>query len=310
MSNAQSGRQLRYVTVDVFTERVFGGNPLAVVFDAQGLRTTQMQLIAVEFNYSETTFVLPASAPGCAAQVRIFTPRAEMPFAGHPNVGTGVCFARERERQNLDIPEPLIFQELAGPVRIEVLREAGQITGAQISAPSPLSIGATLGLKETAQCLGLDVSDIASTIHVPCVASVGLPFMMVELASRSALSRAAPNLEAHQRLLPPLGTDGIFAYARGTGEGELHARMFAPVGGILEDPATGSASAALMGLLASLRGATNEERSWRIEQGVEMGRPSLIRGRTEKRSGSLAGVHISGAVVPVMQGVLQLAPQS
>ncbi|HWW20587.1 MAG TPA: PhzF family phenazine biosynthesis protein [Steroidobacteraceae bacterium] len=310
MSSTQSGRQLRYVTVDVFTQRVFGGNPLAVVFDAAALRTTQMQAIAAEFNYSETTFVLPATAPGCAVQVRIFTPRAELPFAGHPNVGTAVCFARECERQNLVIPEPLVFEELAGPIRITVLRDAGRISGAEISAPSPLSIGASIGAKDAAQCLELAASDIAAQIHAPCVVSVGLPFLVVELASRSALARAAPNLEAHQRLLPAVGTDGVFAYTRGAGEGELHARMFAPVGGIREDPATGSASAALIGLLASLRTAHTEERSWRIEQGVEMGRPSLICGRTEKRSGNVAGVHISGGAVPVMQGQLQLPPET
>jgi trans-2,3-dihydro-3-hydroxyanthranilate isomerase len=306
MNGAESVRQLRYVTVDVFTERVFGGNPLAVVLDAGGLPTTQMQAIAAEFNYSETTFVLPTVADGCAAQIRIFTPRAEIPFAGHPNVGTAVCFARERERQKLAIPESLVFQELAGPVHVKVLRELGRITGAEISAPAPLTVGRAVDLKDAADCLELPVIDIAGAIHAPCVVSVGLPFLMVELTSRNALTRAVPNPGAQQRLLPALGTDGVFAYVRGTGEGELHARMFAPLGGIREDPATGSAAAALIGLLASLRTTANEERSWRIEQGVDLGRRSLICGRTEKRSGSVARVHISGSAVPVMQGLLHL----
>jgi trans-2,3-dihydro-3-hydroxyanthranilate isomerase len=296
---------LRYVTVDVFTDRVFGGNPLAVVLDAAGLSTARMQAIAAEFNYSETTFVLPPTVKEHAAQVRIFTPRAELPFAGHPNVGTAVCFAQECERQGMPIPGSLIFEERAGLVDIALVRSEGQIIGAEIRAPSPLTVGAAQSVEDAARTLSLSPSEVVTATHAPRVASVGLPFLMVELTSRVVLSRAVPDLAAHQRLLPALGTVGVFAYTRAERDAALHARMFAPLAATYEDPATGSASAALFALLASLRSAHDEEMSWQIEQGVDMGRPSLIRGRTEKRSGVVSSVYVSGSVVPVMEGRLR-----
>src|SRR5580658_5449717 len=133
--------QRRYVTVDVFTDRVFGGNPLAVVLDAQGLKKPQMQAIATEFNYSETTFVLPARAPEHTAHVRIFTPRTEVPFAGHPNVGTAVVLAREIESAGRSCPERLVFEEAAGLVPMLLLRAAGEVVGAELEAPQPLAVG-------------------------------------------------------------------------------------------------------------------------------------------------------------------------
>jgi len=141
------------------------------------------------------------------------------------------------------------------------------------------------------------------------VISVGLPFLTIELTSRSALKKAKPSWATHARVLPPVGTDAVFAYVRGTVDGELDARMFAPLDGTSEDPATGSAAAATMALLASLRPARDEQRCWRIDQGVDMGRPSIIRGRTEKRGGTVASVCVSGGAIPVMSGYLEL-PES
>jgi trans-2,3-dihydro-3-hydroxyanthranilate isomerase len=296
----------RYVTVDVFTDRLFGGNPLAVVLDAAGLDTEQMQAIAREFNYSETTFVLPARDPAHTAQVRIFTAKIEVPFAGHPNVGTAVILAHEREANGGAVADHFLFDEAAGLVPIRLLRRNGRVVGAELTAPEPLSIRARVSGDEAAACLSLDAGEICVSTHPPQVLSVGLPFLAVELSSREALRRSKPNLAVHERVLPPAGTDAVFAYCYGARPEELHVRVFSPLDGTIEDPATGSACAAAIALLATLRPKREEEVEWRIEQGVDMGRASLLIGRTVKRDGSLAAVRIGGHAVPVMRGVLPL----
>jgi trans-2,3-dihydro-3-hydroxyanthranilate isomerase len=296
----------RYATVDVFTTQVFGGNPLAVVLDAQGLSAQQMQAVAMEFNYAETTFVLPPREPTHNAQVRIFTPRTEVPFAGHPNVGTALVFARELEARGAPPPDRLQFEEGAGLVSIRLLREGGLVVGAELTAPQALSRGALLPAKEAAACVSLSAGEIEMGAHAPQVLSVGLPFLVAEVVSRDALRRCKPDLAAHEQLLPPIGTDSIFVYARGARSRDLSARMFSPLDAILEDPATGSAAAATVALLAACEPERDIEAAWRIEQGVDMGRPSRLLARTEKRSGAVAAVHIGGHAVPVMQGTLEL----
>jgi trans-2,3-dihydro-3-hydroxyanthranilate isomerase len=296
--------QRRYVTVDVFTRQVFGGNPLAVVLDAQGLSTAQMQAIATEFNYSETTFILPPSEPGHTAHVRIFTARTEVPFAGHPNVGTAVVLAQALQERGGPPPEHLIFEEAAGLVPIRLLREENEIVGAEIKAPQPLSVTSAVSVQDAAACLSLQPSEIAIATHAPRVLSVGLPFLVAEVMSRDALRRTKPNLLAHEKVLPPVGTDAIFAYARGESEGKLHARMFAPLDATIEDPATGSATAATIAYLTTLRPEQDAQISWHIEQGQDMGRPSTLLGRTEKCGGQVAAVYVAGHVVPVMRGFL------
>ena len=225
----------RYRTVDVFTERMFGGNPLAVVLDAQELSAAQMQSIAAEFNYAESTFVLPARDPAHTAQVRIFTPRSEVPFAGHPNVGTAFVLAQLLAAEGKAVPERFEFEEGAGIVPVRILREGNAISGAELTAPEPLSRGATIAPSIAAACLMLPDSDIATAVHAPMVASVGLPFLIAELCSREALSQSRPDLTAHEQFLPGIGVDAIFAYVREKDEGEsgvLHARMYAPLDGI------------------------------------------------------------------------------
>src|ERR1700733_1161030 len=302
--------QRRYVTVDVFTDRVFGGNPLAVVLDAQGLKKPQMQAIATEFNYAETTFVLPPRAADHTAHVRIFTPRTEVPFAGHPNVGTAVVFAREwdREREANGGPplDRLIFEEAAGLVPIRLIRQSNTVVGAEFAAPESLALGSKVSAGDIAECLSLTAADINLANHPPQVLSVGLPFLVAEIATRDALRRAKPNALTHERVLPAIGTDAIYAYCSGATPQGLRARMFSPLDGIVEDPATGSAAAATISLLAGLRPERDGEMSWRIEQGAEMGRPSLLKGRTEKRDGTVTAVHISGFAVQVMSGVIDL----
>ena len=298
--------QRRYITVDVFTDRVFGGNPLAVVLDAQGLKKPQMQAIATEFNYPETTFVLPPQTPTHSAHVRIFTPRTEVPFAGHPNVGTAVVFAREWEGKGGPPLDRLVFEEAAGLVPIRLIRQNDAVVGAEFTAPEGLTLGPKVSSDGIAACLSLTAADISLANHPPQVLSVGLPFLVTEITTRDALRRAKPNALTHERVLPPLGTDAIYCYSRGATPQQLHARMFSPLDGIVEDPATGSAAAATLSLLAALRPERDAELSWRIEQGVEMGRPSLLKGRTEKQGGNVTAVHIGGFAVQVMSGVFDL----
>jgi trans-2,3-dihydro-3-hydroxyanthranilate isomerase len=263
-----------------------------------------MQAIATEFNYSETTFVLPARDPGHSAHVRIFTSRNEVPFAGHPNIGTAVVLARALEARGEPPAEGFVFEEAAGLVPIRLFREAGTVVGAEFRAPERLSVRSTASVQDAAACLSLVPAEIGTSAHPPQVISVGLPFLVTEVISREALSRARPNTTVQMRVLPPIGTDAVFVYFRGAEPGELHARMFAPLDATVEDPATGSAAAATIALLTQLRGESSIDLNWRIEQGVDMGRPSLITGRTEKRGGAVTAVYISGHAVPVMQGQL------
>jgi trans-2,3-dihydro-3-hydroxyanthranilate isomerase len=295
----------RYVTADVFTDRIFGGNPLAVVLDAEGLTTEQMQAIAAEFNYSETTFVLPPREAGHTAHVRIFTPRVEVPFAGHPNVGTAVVLAGERESQGNPPIDRFVFEEAAGLVQIRLLRDAGSVVGAEFTAPEALSIRSSISVEDAAACLSLAPEDIGIATHAPQVISVGLPWLVTEVTTREGLRRAKPSLPAHERVLPPIGTDGVFVYYREAAAMELHARVFAPLDATTEDPATGSAAAAIIALLAWLRPERDSDLAWRIHQGVDFGRPSLLLGRTEKCAGIVVAVHVAGHAVRVMQGLLQ-----
>ena len=303
--------QRRYITVDVFTDRAFGGNPLAVVPDAVGLSTAQMQAIAIEFNYSETTFVLPPQDEGNDAQVRIFTVRSEIPFAGHPNVGTAFVLATEAAKP----PLRLKFEEKAGLVPVEILLDQGRVVGAELTAPQPLKRLTEVSAEQAASCLSLSAADVKTDRHPPQMASVGLPFLMVEIASREALRRAKPDAAAFARIFPLDGSDAVYFYTRDVPAGEqpldLQARMFHPgASGLSEDPATGSATAAAAALLADLDGARDGEFRLRIGQGVDMGRPSLLLTRVRKENGAVLSAHVGGGCVAMMEGTFQLAGES
>lgn len=267
-----------------------------------------MQAVASEFNYSETTFVLPPNDPAHTAKVRIFTPRTEVPFAGHPNIGTAFLLARERETRGEPAVEGFVFEEAAGLVPIRLIREGGYLLGAELRAPELLSVGSPVARDAAAKCLSVQAEELAVAMHPPEIVSVGLPFLVVELGSRDALRRAKPNLTAYESVLPLEGADSIFAYTRGDAgdpsgtAATLHARMFCPFDGSIEDPATGSATAAAIALLASLDSEPEGERHWRVHQGVDMGRPSLLLGRTETRKGLVAATYVSGRCVPVLEG--------
>jgi trans-2,3-dihydro-3-hydroxyanthranilate isomerase len=303
--------QRRYVTVDVFTDRAFGGNPLAVVLDARGLSTAQMQAVASEFNYSETTFVLPPSDAAHDAQVRIFTVNREIPFAGHPNVGTAFVLAARAAKP----PARLKFEEKAGLVPVEILTDEGKTdgktVGAELTAPQPLSRLAQLGAEQAAACLSLTAADIKSDRHPPQIVSVGLPFLVVEVASRDALRRASPDAAAFARTFPCDGSDAVYFYTSDVPPAEacdLQARMFHPgSSGLSEDPATGSATVAAAALLADLSGERDGELKLRIGQGVDMGRPSLLLTRVVKQSGAVASAHVGGRCVQMMEGTFRLA---
>jgi trans-2,3-dihydro-3-hydroxyanthranilate isomerase len=297
-----------FVTVDVFTDQRFGGNPLAVFPDARGLSDAQMQNLAAEFNLSETTFVLPPANSQHDAQVRIFTPRSELPFAGHPNVGTGYVLAR----REAEPPEHYVFEELAGLVRVHIQRDAAhRIIGARISAPRSLSIDIAIPTEMVAACVGLELDDILTTAHTPLIASVGTPFVIAELASEDALARANPDLGMFRKAVAQFGDASerfpLHLYVRLGGDAtRLRTRMFAPLAGILEDPATGSANAALAALLTSLAPGDDVDLTYDIAQGVEMGRPSRIIATARKTPEGPVLATVAGNCVPVLRGSLDL----
>jgi trans-2,3-dihydro-3-hydroxyanthranilate isomerase len=299
--------QLEFITVDVFTERKFGGNPLAVILDASGVTTAQMQAIAAEFNLAETTFVLPPKDPAHTAEVRIFTPRAELPFAGHPNVGTAYVLARQGKSHGRSVGDPLLFEEKAGLVRLELIKERTAVVGARLAPPQPLKRGEDIAPDLVAAACSLAPGDIETAHHVPCIASCGLPLAFAELKTRAALAAAAPRAEIFAEHLKADRATGILLYVQDKSGGfDLQVRMFAPLQGVPEDPATGSANVTLVGLLASLRPERDLTLRLRIAQGVDMGRPSLLEAAAEKHNGELSAMSIGGRCVTVMRGTLEL----
>jgi trans-2,3-dihydro-3-hydroxyanthranilate isomerase len=286
-----------FVTLDVFTHERFGGNPLAVFTDARGLSDADMQALAREIHYSETTFVLPPEDPAHTARMRIFTPTLEMPFAGHPSVGTGFVLAQmgrgDGDALTLEVP--------AGVVEIQITRDgAGAAEGGVISAPRPLTLGEELPVETVAGFAGLSPADIIVTRHKPVEAGVGVSFFIAEVTGE-ALTRAAPDLSAFRKVAggrPDLAARlSLHLYAR---DGEtLRTRMFAPLDEIPEDPATGSANAALSALLLCLSDA--EQARFDIVQGVEMGRPSRLTGTAARTPDGIRAT-IGGGCVMMMRG--------
>jgi trans-2,3-dihydro-3-hydroxyanthranilate isomerase len=292
---------LEFHTVDVFTDRAFGGNPLAVVLDSQGLPAGIMQAITREFNYSETIFLSPPGQAGHDARARIFTPGGEIPFAGHPNIGAGFIAARLGALFGRPVGDSVIFEEAAGLVEIENLRDRAAVTGGRLTAPQPLRTGAEVSPEIAAACAGLTAADIRG---VPMIASVGLPFVIAELAADRAVIAAKPSPDAFARHMPVHGCQMLLLFHRDGAD--LHARMFSPLDGVMEDPATGSAGAALAALLAARDAEPEGLFEFTIGQGAEMGRPSRLLADAEKRGGGVVRVRIGGSCVPVMTGRLRL----
>ena len=279
----------RFVVYDVFTETAFGGNQLAVIPDATAVPEALLQKIAREFNFSESTFVYPPDDPGNTAKVRIFTPTMEVPFAGHPTIGTATALRDD------GVTGDLILELGIGPVPCTFGDE-----GASFTISAPLTRFGTPDVPLVAAALSLPETAITSSTHPPTQAGVGLPFLFVELASREALASCQPVTDIFrqgaERYPCPLDF-AIYAYVRE--KQQIDARMFAPLDNIPEDPATGSAAAAVAALLADI---TKQEQDLTISQGEDMGRPSHIHATT---SGSdPVTVTVAGRAVKTMEGQL------
>jgi trans-2,3-dihydro-3-hydroxyanthranilate isomerase len=296
----------KFYVVDVFTRTPFAGNPLAVVLDTDGLGDASMQQIASEFNFSETIFLFPPSDPRHTARVRIFTPSGEIPFAGHPNIGAAWLLGTLGYFHGQPVGARLQFEEKGGVVDLALLYDNATCSGARLTAPQSLQVGAPFPVESMAACLDLPPAAISLANHEPTVVSVGLPFILIELDSRATLSATRPSyLEfmkyAHRELW-----EGIHVYVRTPGvDGEpdtLHTRMFWPVDTIREDPATGSANAALAAYLAHLDPAPAGEYHLNIEQGDEIGRPSHMRTRVYKDRYRVGRVELEGACCLTMEG--------
>lgn len=289
-----------YFTVDVFTRRRFGGNQLAVFPEAEGIDDATMQALAAELNYSETTFVLPPEDRSNTAKVRIFNRKHEMPFAGHPNVGTAFVLAQLGRAGG----GTLRFEEISGRVDVELIKEAGAVVGAKIDAPQALQTLRALPAAEIAACLSLTEADLVLAEHPPVPAGVGIIFVLVAVSS-AALAAAAPDVTAYQKLVatrPDLGGRlSIFLYAQ---DGpDIRARMFAPLAGTWEDPATGSANVALAALKLSLSGA--ETLHYQAIQGVEMGRESRLDLQAWRAADGIRA-SVGGRCVSVFRGTIEL----
>lgn len=290
----------RYIIADVFTEQAFGGNQLAVLPDARGLSTRAMQSLAREFNFSETTFVLPADDANHAFRVRIFTPANELPFAGHPTVGTAAVLAREGL-----IPRTgtVVFEEGVGPVSVDV-----DVSDARAFARLNLETGVKSPYerpsRETAAAaLSLPVD----TVRDAWFASVGVPFAFIHLADRDAVDRASLDYAAWNAGFSHEFGRSLYLFAGELAAGSgLYARMFAQDMGIAEDPATGSAAATLAGSLAERLPEREGVFTWHIDQGVKMGRPSHIEASAAKRDGRTVRVMAGGAAVIVAEGTIQV----
>ena len=287
-------RRFAYRTLDVFTDRRFGGNQLAVFPDARGLSDAEMQALAAEFNFSETTFVLPPADAANTARVRIFNRIAEMAFAGHPRVGTAWVLAGQ------DRPAALRFEVPAGIVAIDIA--PGRIT---IAAPQPLTVGGQVPVPLVAAAAGIPAGGILTARHPPTIAADGGAPRILVAVTPAALAVATPDIAAFRALrdaTPALGGRcSLYLYAP-EGEG-LRTRMFSPLTGTWEDPATGSAATPLAGFLLHLSGAASA--AWTIRQGVEMGRPSTLHATAWQAPDGIRA-SVGGQCVPVCEGSVTL----
>ena len=297
-----------FYTLDVFTNTRFVGNPLAVVTDCEGLSASQMQAIAQEFNLSETVFVLDPLDPVNTARLRIFTPARELPFAGHPTVGAAVLIGELRAPEMLGGQGlGLVLEERIGLISCTVRRPKLQATQASFLLPSlPECLVETLDAGAVAAALGLKAADIGFDAHRPSVWSAGDPFTFVPVASIQAIRRASPNLALFPSTFSG-ARPAAFLYTKDVvREGShVHARMFAPGSGIMEDPATGSAAAAFAGVAALFEQPEDGDHLVVIEQGFEMARPSIMHLRIQIDGGALVGASLGGSAVLVSQGTIE-----
>lgn len=301
--------KLPFHTYDVFTNRPYAGNPLAIVEEADGLSDRQMQTIAREFNLSETIFVLKPKDAAHTASVRIFFPTAEIPFAGHPTIGCAIHLASKKYKPGCAFETTITLEEVAGLVPVKVSR-IGDVPRAQFTAPVVPFEPEVLqpAIADIAKALGLDAADIGFSSHRPGLHQGGPRCFHVPIASRAALERARPLEPYWSALIAPLGTDMAYLYTPGgdAADTRYRARMFAPTSGIVEDPATGSATALLAAQLVSAEGLKDGTHRWRLEQGYEMGRPSDLWLEADVAAAKLVAVRVAGQAVQIMSGVLDI----
>jgi len=299
-------------TFDVFTERAFAGNPLAIVTDGQGLDTQAMQTIAREFNLSETVFLLPPENPAHSARVRIFTPGMELPFAGHPTVGTAIFLAMQNWGQNGEESEDeedaiIVLEESVGPVRVGVRMRRDETPYAVFDLPKMAEeMGLARPNDAIAAALGITVEEIGFENHVPSVFSAGNPFGFVPVRNLEVISRVQILAQHWDDAFTSDSHPAAFVYTRETVDPDaaFHTRMFWPAIGIGEDPATGSAVAAFTGVIQRFDAPGEGQYSGVVEQGFEMGRASRMTLEMEIKGAELKGGRIGGHAVPVMQGHL------
>ena len=299
----------RFLTSDVFTDRVFGGNPLAVFPDGRGLSTEQMQRVAGELNLSETVFVLPPEDPGNTRRLRIFTPGTELPFAGHPTVGTAIVLASIGEVPMQGAETRIVFEEGVGPVPVLIRAEGGVPVFAQLSAAKLPETGPPPPFgEELAELLSIQPEDVLQGEEAPENVSAGVPFLFIPVRDRSVLARCRVRLDRWDALLAGPESPELYVFARDPElpGSDFRARMFAPGLGIPEDPATGGAVAAFGGYVGVRSPERDGTLRFTIEQGFEMGRPSLLHLEVDKRDGKVTAVRVGGGAVLVSEGAMEI----
>ncbi len=301
--------KLSFHTLDVFTATPFEGNPLAVVLDAGQLTDARMLTICREFNLSETTFVMPPENPANTAKVRIFCPGGEMPFAGHPTIGTAILLAEMKHKPGCAFETEVRLELNAGLTPVKVSR-IGSAPRAMLTAPRlpTLQVTAPFPAEAVAQALNVPTEAIGFENHRVSHSIGGLGFLLVPLASRAALAAARitePHWQALRKSVP--GVDAAYLYTKGGDHPETHyrARMYAPDKGVTEDPATGSATVQMAAQLLRAEGLRDGSHRWRFEQGYDMGRPSKLELEVDVAGGALTQVRLAGQAVQIMQGMLQ-----
>jgi trans-2,3-dihydro-3-hydroxyanthranilate isomerase len=296
--------KLKFHTLDVFTTRKFAGNPLAVVLDADHLTTEQMQIITREFNLSETTFVMKPDDPANMAKMRIFFPGGEMPFAGHPTLGTAILLA---ELRGLD---EVRFELKAGLTPVKITRSNGAYSGTFTAPVVPFHVDVKLpSVTDTARALNLTPGDIGFDGHRIASLEGGPRFFYVPVKTRAALEKSQVREPHWSALIEPMnGVDAAYIYTPGglRPDTRFRARMYCPTGGIPEDPATGSATALLAAQLLTAEKLKDGTHMWNVEQGYEMGRPSDLRLEADVKAGKLTSVRVGGSAVRVMSGEIDL----
>jgi trans-2,3-dihydro-3-hydroxyanthranilate isomerase len=299
----------RFYTTDVFTDRIFTGNPLAVFPDGRGLSDEQMQRAAREFNLSETVFVVPAERAGSARRLRIFTPSVELPFAGHPTIGTALLLAALGEVPLSGEVTSIVLEEGVGDVPVEIQARGGVPEFAWLSVARLPEFGPPPPKRAAiAAALSLGTEALVAEDGAVQAVSCGMPYLFVPLRGCESLAHAHINLPQWETVLSSYWAPHVYAFTRDVPDrdADIRARMFAPAAGVPEDPATGSAAAALAGYLAARDRAATATLRWRIRQGVEMGRPSLLHVAADKQSGTIAGVRVGGGAVLVSDGTMEL----